>query len=87
MDEWALQARGAVYGPGGGRVKMDRRRWPSTTDDVAGLLESSFTVGHSLEQRRVGSRVANAFVVLVVVIGVLAAIWVAITVDSGRSEV
>jgi hypothetical protein len=24
---WTVQARRAVYGPGSGRVKMDRRRW------------------------------------------------------------
>lgn len=44
-----------------------------------------FTVGHSLEQRRVSSWVANAFVVFVVVIGVAAAIAVAVSVGSERN--
>ncbi len=57
---------------------------------VAGYVASVitlFTVGHLLEQRGVGSRVANAFLILVLVIGVAAAIAVAASVDSGRSGV
>ena len=46
-----------------------------------------FTVGHLLERRGVGSRVAKAFLYLVIVIGVAAAIAVAVLLDSGRSRV
>lgn len=57
---------------------------------VAGYVASLiilFTVGHLLERRGVGARVANAFLYLVFAIGVAAAIAVAALVDSGRSEV
>jgi hypothetical protein len=42
-----------------------------------------FTVGHNLEQSRAGSLMAKAFVGFVLVVGVAAACWVAITVDRG----
>jgi hypothetical protein len=41
-----------------------------------------FTVGHRLEQRGVSRRVANAFLVLVVAVGVIAALAVAVLVSS-----
>ena len=39
-----------------------------------------FTVGHMLEQRGVGARVANAFLVIDVAVGVIAALVVAVLV-------
>jgi hypothetical protein len=56
---------------------------------LAGYIASLvilFSVGHSLEQRGVGSRVAKAFVVFVLVVEVAAALWVAVTVDRGQSS-
>ncbi len=53
---------------------------------VAGYIASLvilFSVGHSLEQRGAGSLIAKAFVGLVLIVGVGAACWVAITVDRG----
>ena len=46
-----------------------------------------FSIGHLLEQQGVGHRVANAFVMFVLVFGVVAAIAVAISVDRGWSTV
>lgn len=53
---------------------------------LAGYIASLvilFTVGHSAEQRRAGSLMANAVIGLVVVAGVAAASTVAIVVDRG----
>jgi hypothetical protein len=53
---------------------------------LAGYIASLvvlFSVGHSLEQGGVGPRMAKVFVGVVLVIGVLATLWVAITVDRG----
>ncbi len=54
-----------------------------TVADYIASLVILFSVGHSLEQRRAGSLIAKAFVGFVLVVGVAAAGWVAITVDRG----
>lgn len=53
---------------------------------IAGYVASLvilFSVGHSLEQRGAGSLIAKAFLGFVLIVGVAAAGWVAITVDRG----
>ena len=53
---------------------------------IAGYVASLvilFSVGHSLEQRGAGSLIAKAFLGIVLIVGVAAAGWVAITVDRG----
>jgi hypothetical protein len=50
---------------------------------IASLI-ALFTVGHLLERRGVGARMANAFLYLVFAVGIAVAITVAVSVDSGR---